>query len=292
MTRFKPLFSLHTLAIAAPFALYVLHALYFGRWIIDDAGISYAYARSLAQGYGLVSQPGMPPVEGFTNFAWVLLLAPFFWLGLFDPIVTPKVLGMALTGLTFWLAARTLQRVSPHPRLGAVIVLTLLALNTSFVVWSISELENPLTACLTALLFYRLTDWQTAAFTPSRTARLAGLAFLITLTRPDGLLFAVVFPSLLAIQAARRVVSARAALRTGARYAAVLILLLGGLTLFRYLYFGDLLPNTFYVKGGSLTENLVNLLLLTPDAFQRIFELFYSVLSYFGGYLLAGMGLA
>lgn len=280
------------LALAAPFALYVAHALYFGRWIIDDAGISYAYARSLAQGYGLVSQPGMPPVEGFTNFAWVLLLTPFFWLGLFDPIVTPKVIGIALTGLTFWLAARTLQQVSAHPRLAAFVVLSLLAFNTSFVVWSISGLENPLFAFLTALLLYRLTTWQDALHTPARAAHLALLAFLITLTRPDGALYFAVYPALLALQAARQNGSLRAATRAGAVYAAVFALALGALTLFRWQYFGDLVPNTFHVKGSGMAENLVNLLLLTPHAFQRVFELFYSVLSYFGGFLLTGMLIA
>lgn len=292
MTHLKRLLTLDTLALAAPFTLYILHALYFGRWIIDDAGISYAYARSLAQGFGLVSQPGMPPVEGFTNFAWVLLLAPFFWLRLFDPIVTPKLIGMALTGITFWVATRTLQQVSTHPRLATAVVLTLLAFNTSFVVWSISGLENPLTACLTTLLLYRLTTWKDALHIPARAARLALLAFLITLTRPDGVLFAGVYPVLLGLAMSRQSGWFRSAVRAGAVYAGVFALALGGLTLFRWLYFGDLIPNTFYVKGEGMTENLVHLLLLTPDAFQRVFELFYSVLSYLGGFLMAGMGIA
>ena len=34
---------------------------------IDDAGISFSYARNFALGDGLVSQPGFPPVEGFSN---------------------------------------------------------------------------------------------------------------------------------------------------------------------------------------------------------------------------------
>ena len=61
-------------------------------YIIDDAGISFAYSRSLAGGFGLVSQPGKLPVEGYSNFTWVLLMAPFFAINSFDPILTPKII--------------------------------------------------------------------------------------------------------------------------------------------------------------------------------------------------------
>lgn len=44
---------------------------------IEDAGISFAYARNLAQGDGLVSYPGGERVEGYSNALWVFLLEPF-----------------------------------------------------------------------------------------------------------------------------------------------------------------------------------------------------------------------
>src|SRR5215468_4863974 len=72
------------LAVLGPLALYVGHGALFGGWLIDDAGISFAYARNLAEGHGLVSQPGAPPVEGFSNPAWTLLLAALQAVGLFD----------------------------------------------------------------------------------------------------------------------------------------------------------------------------------------------------------------
>ena len=71
-------------AIGIPTALTGLHAAVYGRWIVDDAAISFAYARSIAKGLGPVMQPGDPPVEGYSNPAWVALLALGRWLGLFD----------------------------------------------------------------------------------------------------------------------------------------------------------------------------------------------------------------
>ena len=63
--------------------LYVAHAALFFSWLIDDAGISYAYARNLANGAGLVSQPGMPPVEGFSNALWTLTVSAVYTVGAF-----------------------------------------------------------------------------------------------------------------------------------------------------------------------------------------------------------------
>ena len=44
--------------------------------VVEDAYISFRYARNLSEGRGLVFNPGDPaPVEGYTNFLWTLLLA-------------------------------------------------------------------------------------------------------------------------------------------------------------------------------------------------------------------------
>ncbi len=69
------------LAVATllPFSVFVGHGSCFAGWEMDDAGISYAYARNLATGHGLVAQPGAEAVEGFTNLLWVVLLASVRW---------------------------------------------------------------------------------------------------------------------------------------------------------------------------------------------------------------------
>ena len=65
----------------APFVAFLLHVTLYGDWIVDDAGITFAYARSLVEGHGFVAQIGAAPVEGFTNLLWLLLQAPFIALG-------------------------------------------------------------------------------------------------------------------------------------------------------------------------------------------------------------------
>src|SRR5262245_36974515 len=53
-----------------------LFLLWFGLGVnLDDALISYRYAQHLAAGQGLVWNVGDAPVEGYTNFLFVVLIA-------------------------------------------------------------------------------------------------------------------------------------------------------------------------------------------------------------------------
>ena len=50
--------------------------------VCDDSLISLQYARNFALGHGFVFNQG-EYVEGFTNFLWVLFLAPLYWVSQF-----------------------------------------------------------------------------------------------------------------------------------------------------------------------------------------------------------------
>jgi len=105
-----------TVGIALPVVCYALAVLLLGRWVMDDAGVSFAYARNLAGGHGLVSQPGRVPVEGFSNFLWVLVLVPAFLFHVFDPIVTTRVLAVALFAATVGIIHLTCAGARARPR--------------------------------------------------------------------------------------------------------------------------------------------------------------------------------
>jgi len=253
--------------------LFLLHALLFGSWIVDDAGISFAYARNLATGHGLVAQPGVPPVEGFSNPLWVLLLTPTLFVHLFDPVLTPKALALALTAGSFFLLYRSLLDLTGS-RLAAALPLVFLALDTSFAAWSVSGLENPLLAFLLVLLF-RLLVRERQEGPSSRRALLAGaVAAGIALTRPDGLVFAVLYP-FLTLFARNRPID-RVWGRIGS-YAAGFAAVFGGYLLFRILYFGDYVPNTFHAKGAPMRRILTALLTFEPAIRELIADLLRGV---------------
>ncbi len=284
--------------MAIPVIVYLAHAAVFRRWLIDDAGISFTYSRNLAQGFGLVAQPGALPVEAYSNFLWVILLAPFFLLRIFEPYITLKTLGAILVIAAFALIYRTFRPYfeghagetpgSSRPfgpwagRLALPLVLTLVALNTSFVVWTTSGLENALNVLLASLLLTGLVrvvvrgdvGWGLAA----------GLGVLVAalgMTRPDGIVFFAAYPAALfaavLLRQPRR--PSRRDLRNLLVYAGSFAVLYGGFLLFRLAYFGELLPNTYQAKGGPSLHAVVALLTLQPDVIAKSLDLMAGVAS-------------
>ena len=227
-----------------PFAIYVAHSTVFWGWIVDDAAISFAYSRTCAEGFGLTAQPGLPPVEGFSNPLWVLLLIPFFKLGLFDPYLTPKLLQWGLVGLVYYAVFRAARKVRPDQLNTVSCALLFLSLTTPFVIWTSSGLENALYVCLHALLFACVLSHIMGPDHPASRAGMAGLlSGLLVLTRPEGLVLGASAALLLAgyLPPWRN-------LRRAAVFVSMAVLSSGSYLLFRWFYYHDWVPNTFYAK--------------------------------------------
>src|SRR5829696_2056747 len=122
-----------------PCFAYLGLVLLLGRWIVDDSGISYAYARNLAHGHGFVSQPGVPPVEGFSNFLWVAALTPLMLLRAFDPVVVPKVLSALLALAALLILQQSMKRVTALEWPGWFAALAI-AISPPIVIWTTSGL--------------------------------------------------------------------------------------------------------------------------------------------------------
>jgi hypothetical protein len=274
-----------TVSTLIPFAIYLLHATMFGDWINDDAGISFSYARSLAAGHGLVSQPGVAPVEGYSNFLWVLLLAPLFLFNAFDPILTPKIVSALLILFAFLSIQLSLSRPSSFAATTAS--LSFIGINTSFVVWTMSGLENALYVFVLTALLLVCSRVLTTTRGNTRYALLAGLlSASAALTRPDGILFVVCYPVVRIIQRSRSATPARGARRNLLAYVATVGGILGSVSAFRYLYFGDLLPNTHLAKGGPTLKELIALIKLDPDYVHKLMALMGSIAGRFDDALI------
>jgi len=139
--------STANVAVAACCVLFAAHAVVYGEWLIDDAAISYTYAKNLAEGHGLVLYPGAEPLEAYSNPLWVMLLSPGHLAGI--PFVwLAKILGVtAGTGailISYRIARRNLGISSGL----ALLVPLLIALNAVYVLWAVSGLENSVLALL------------------------------------------------------------------------------------------------------------------------------------------------
>ncbi len=238
------------------FGVYAIHAIAYGGWISDDAGISFTYARNLAAGHGLVLNPGGERVEGYSNPLWVFLLCPFFAAGAFHPVLVPKVLSIALTVASLGMLARVSRAsfgdgesiLHAFPSL-------LLAFHAPFVTWSVSGLENPLYVFLIlAGLGRQLRELSRAGSLPLS----ALLFFLVAITRPEGIVYVA---AAFAHRAGRALLHRRA---DGIlAWSGVFIAAFAAYHAWHYSYFADLVPNTFYAKiagdggwrpGGDLLD--------------------------------------
>lgn len=228
-------------------ACLLFHFLLFAGAAVDDAYISYEYARNLLHGRGLVYRAGAPPVEGYSNFLWTVLHVPAA--ALTDPIVYSKILGVLLLGLNLWLVFRVTRRFAPGANAAPALAVLWLAASPGFVYWHLAGLEPPLVAAsLLAACFAPL-------LVSGRRARAveAAACIALSLVRIDSVLLAV------AVLGVRLLLTRRApggAWRDTARIAALVAAAYAVYTVWRVVYFGGLLPNTAHAKVMSLGEAL------------------------------------
>ena len=234
-----------TAAVLVPTLLTAAHAAGYGRWTVDDAAITWAYARSIAAGAGPVLQPGAPAAEGWSNPTWLAVFVVVTWLGL-PLVLSAKALALACCAGVFAGFSVAARALCPRPALVAGVAGCVTAAVPSFVIWSFSGLENPLYALLVTWLAVVMVR---GPVTSPRVAALAGaLAAGAAMTRPDGAVYLAAFPAVALLVARRRGVAPAAV------SLAVAAVPVGAYLVWRVHRFGLLVPNTAIAKGQGAPE--------------------------------------
>jgi len=213
-------------------------AFQFWRYTVDDAFISFRYARNLVHGWGLVFNQG-ERVEGYTNFLWVLLTAIPEMFG-FSTEMFAKVVGLVCSVGTLVVISWPTNGLSPAVRW---IPAAFLATSPSFVVWSVSGLETALFGLLLTLGILRVA-WSAENGKTDQVA--AVLLALACLARPEGVLIVTTVAAIYSVLALRRVLAWSSWLKWCLTVLAIFL----PYYLWRYAYYGYPLPNTFYAKVG------------------------------------------
>lgn len=208
-------------------------------YLSDDALISLRYAERFAQGEGLTWTAG-PPVEGYSNLLWTVMLAVPAVLGI-DPLQGLRVLNL-LTAAAVVVGVAWPWRDRPA---AATVAALAAGADGTLGVWALGGLEQPLLAALVGFGAGSLGAAVGRRDASVRAVLPAAAAFALACwTRPDTpLLVAMLTVGWWLAQGQDRV-----AFKSGAAFAAIpagaTLLQLGG----RLLYYGDVVPNTAHVK--------------------------------------------
>ncbi len=224
---------------------------------IEDAGISFAYARNLVDGEGLATYAGGERVEGYSNPTWTFLIAFFYALG-FPTFTTSKVLGWVFGVATLPMVWALARRALPfrddapiHRDTLALIAPILVAANVQFVVWNAAGLENSLFCFLLTLGMWRCV----VELEDGKKPYSAFVFFLLCASRPEGIMYALIAGGLRGwhVLFSEEGRSESIAVRAALLWKWTLILLVPLITYhaWRYWYFAWEFPNTYYAKLGT-----------------------------------------
>lgn len=203
-------------------------------WFSDDAYFSFRSIDNFVNGYGLTWNV-QERVQAYTHPLWVLLLSAFYFFTR-EIYLTTIFVSAAITLLLAWLI---IFKLAANPWQGVATVL-LLSLSTTFIDYSTSGLENPLSHLLMVIF---VTLWLRRSESPNKLAWLSLTAALASVNRLDTLLFYL--PPLIYEWWQQK-----------DRFRALGQMALGFLPLaawetFSLIYYGFPFPNTYYAKAQN-----------------------------------------
>jgi arabinofuranosyltransferase len=224
---------------------------------IDDANIYFQYVRNAVDGYGFVYFRGADPVEGFTSFLWVLLITPLGYTGYLE--LSVLVFNFMVFLIILAISVNFINRLTRQNRFISTPVFLFLAtliLIPGYVEWVVLTLME---TGLWSLLLVSLT----ILVCQERIGRgsiitSSILLFLLVWTRPESIVFGVMFIGLIAFRLYVESGALKPILGRVALPALAFIIALAALVIIRLSYFGYPLPNTYYAKVSN--DKVYNLL--------------------------------
>jgi arabinofuranosyltransferase len=222
---------------------------------VDDAYISYRYGKNFMNGEGLVYNPG-EYVEGYTNFLWTLITAPFTKVSAVDVSILSSSLGLIISIANILLVALISRqfnsKAAKYMKFLVLLPALFLALDDSIAFWAIGGMEFPMYTLFILGIIYNYFKMNES---PRHLYYLVAFLMLCTLTRPEGnMIFVITFVHMVLF---RKKIN---------NFTKVIITIIISYALFctayygfKYLFYGQLIPNTFYAKG--VTDFKMNLVL-------------------------------
>ena len=244
------------------------------RFVQDDAFITFRYARHLADGLGLVWNPG-ERVEGYTNFLWTVIVAAGMKIGA-DPVIFSQVAGLLLFSASLFLTWK-LAGEAGLAKGNALAALLVTGANFTYSSYATGGLETPLvTSLFLAGLLVAARSLNGSIARERALLALSALATAGVMTRMDTALL-LAGPCLAALVGTRR----RALFAGLTLLCAIPVTIIGVWLAWKWSYYGDLFPRSFYLRAldaASLERGLryfyefAASYLLAPFVFLALFR--------------------
>lgn len=216
------------------------------RFYEDDSLITLRYCRNLLDGNGLIWNVG-EKVEGYSNFLYLILVAGLGSLNVDLEIASRLVGGIAYIALIITMPLYTRSYRSTGFSLSELFPMLIVMTSCPIIIWVLGGLEAPLCALLACIGVVNVVRYLSKR-NPSALIT-AGIFFaLATMTRMDAILFLP--PALFfSVRYSEKRTDLRAALILLTAFTSIYL----PYFLWRYWYYSELLPNTFYAKGTEVT---------------------------------------
>jgi hypothetical protein len=215
--------------------------------LFDDAMISMRYGWNLAHGDGLVWNPG-ERIEGITNLLMALVMAvPAAFLDKSHAVLAVQILGIIVLlvgGVVYGRLVGGLLSSADNPndiKLARVLAFTTTLAYYPLVAWTLLGMETGLLALLIGVAGVLVVDHGRRESSRPWLGLVLGLAYA---TRPDSLPPALLLLAADVARSRREGRPLRTALVDGTLLAAIVV----GLASFRWMYYGDIVPNTYTLK--------------------------------------------
>ncbi len=239
--------------------LFILQIQAIWPFTIDDMYISLRYARHLAAGNGLLWNLQSPPVEGYSNFSFVILGALSLFFNI-NPVISLKVAG--IIGLFFTCLFSFLISRYWFDKRQALIPCIWLLLYKGQIIWTASGLETTVfQALICGAVFFAFKGMGYMPFPNIRELAKPGasimsglLLSLAGMTRPEAPVFMIMFLILMFWDKPQlKVTNYR---RSIEYFVLTLMIVFLPYFIWRWDYFGFIFPNPIYCKGLSTDEFL------------------------------------
>jgi arabinofuranosyltransferase len=236
--------------------------------VIDDSFITFRYSYNLAKYFKLCwNLSDNPPVEGYSNPLWMILNALAFTVKI-DMVLFSKILSI----ISFILILRIFFiKFHENIILFRLILLMLILIPQTYIHLN-SGLETMLYALLMFLVFLEIYD--IVFVNKLDYYSIPVLCFLLTTLRPEGFIISSFSILIYFIYSYKLLTNRKKIIGITSIFIILAILFF----VFRYIYFGYIFPNTYYVKVGNIKAGRLwirdSLYLMLPLLIPIVLSLF------------------